>query len=497
MFKGVTSEGINREVSSILECVRLNREHDLQSLAIPETALLFLAKENVAKYNAASTRDSDSLIQCAQVSMVNESRGSEPDPMTVLRGILTPLKFVVHRHKSAVHMSKGWGEKIRDEQNNWAKVSVDSKPNTWQDFETFSLDPYGAGDFFCMFCMEELSNIYMHCDGCEKLLNKDFNICSRCHKEGNYKIDFYQMHPFSKKRSSVLNHVGNNMILERKARCRCRNELPCNNCNFCTGCSCKCHQQFTLHYRFMRIDDELRLLSDAESIVGREKIPQSDETSARLFSLLFGKFNGSHVTDKAETHQNGEALLRKEMGGKSKSANQKVDGDPAASNSTKTSKKRDRRTSGAGTASAKEQKLKKASSKANLSTLRRSPNLMEEERRVIPNWALSQTVKWRKLVCSDDPRPVFGCGWCGPKIPPDYDGPLLVASGLCPTCKGFKEEGYSCKILREGNKKTFMKGDKTLWWSNKTYLKGTTKIVAEQLGVKDASNGDTQRMDHR
>ena len=37
MFKGVTSDGINREVSSILECSRLNREHELASLAIPET----------------------------------------------------------------------------------------------------------------------------------------------------------------------------------------------------------------------------------------------------------------------------------------------------------------------------------------------------------------------------------------------------------------------------------------------------------------------------
>ena len=49
MFKGVTSEGINREVSGIVECSALNQGHQLQSLAVPVTSLLFLAKENSAK----------------------------------------------------------------------------------------------------------------------------------------------------------------------------------------------------------------------------------------------------------------------------------------------------------------------------------------------------------------------------------------------------------------------------------------------------------------
>jgi hypothetical protein len=39
MFKGVTDEGINREVSSMLECARLNQKDDVQSLGIPEVAI--------------------------------------------------------------------------------------------------------------------------------------------------------------------------------------------------------------------------------------------------------------------------------------------------------------------------------------------------------------------------------------------------------------------------------------------------------------------------
>lgn len=146
------------------------------------------------------------------------------------------------------------------------------------------LPSYGAGDFFCMFCSEELSNVYMHCDGCEKLLSKDFNICSGCHAEGRYQV-FHQMHPFNDKRISVLNHTGNKTNL-RQAKCPCRNGKECGYCSYCTGCSCRCHQRFTVHYRFMGLDDELGVLEMVENVVGSNTIPQSAETIARLFSLI-------------------------------------------------------------------------------------------------------------------------------------------------------------------------------------------------------------------
>lgn len=115
MFKGVTSDGINREVSGILECSRLNREHHLQSLAIPEASLLFLAKENIAKYrteskNGASTA---SLFQLAIPQHPSVER-SEPDAATVLQGILPSLHYVVNRHNSAVNVSQAWEKKTKD-----------------------------------------------------------------------------------------------------------------------------------------------------------------------------------------------------------------------------------------------------------------------------------------------------------------------------------------------------------------------------------------------
>jgi hypothetical protein len=112
MFKGVTSEGINREVASILECARLNQKHSVQSLAIPETALISLAKEHAVRL---------------QIQNRGKASGFVPDSKTILRGILPSLQFVVHRHIMTENASKSWMEGGKHE-----KVSIDSKPNAWQ-----------------------------------------------------------------------------------------------------------------------------------------------------------------------------------------------------------------------------------------------------------------------------------------------------------------------------------------------------------------------------
>jgi len=258
MYKGVTSNGINKEVSGILECARLNREHNLQSLAIPETCLLFLAKQSIAKYQIETKINATkSLFQMNIPSKPKQGARSEPNAKTVLCGILPSLTSIVRSHKSAAKRS----ERIRYGKRS-SKISIDSHPNTWKNPVTSVVDPYGAEDFSCKICGEELSNVYMHCDGCEKLLNKDYNICCTCLKEGKYNT-FHQVNPFTKNQNSMLNHTGN-MEGEQKSNC-CGQ--PCTICSYCTGCSCKCHQCFTLHFRFMNLQDEAELLENAKSIV--------------------------------------------------------------------------------------------------------------------------------------------------------------------------------------------------------------------------------------
>jgi hypothetical protein len=49
MYRGVTQAGINREVCTVLEGSTLNRQNDVTSLAIPELALLQMAKSIPAR----------------------------------------------------------------------------------------------------------------------------------------------------------------------------------------------------------------------------------------------------------------------------------------------------------------------------------------------------------------------------------------------------------------------------------------------------------------
>lgn len=176
--------------------------------------------------------------------------------------------------------------------------------------DQFSLDPYGSGDFICKFCSDELSNVYMHCDGCERLLNKDFNICTSCHANQLYR-DSIQMHPFNPKRKSTLNHTGN-MSQQRRSHCPCKNGPQCHTCLYCIGCSCTCHQQFTLNYRFMPVEEECELLKEAEDAVGADVLLDSLETKVRLFSLLPDGFqvpidafaNDGIGSDRNATHKN-------------------------------------------------------------------------------------------------------------------------------------------------------------------------------------------------
>ena len=120
-------------------------------------------------------------------------------------------------------------------------VSVSKWPNSHENPHLFALDPYGNNNFFCKLCWKELSNIYMHCDGCKILLSKDFNICMECWESQKYKV-MIQMHPLNSKKCSTINLTGNMSFDHHSQCCPCKNGPVCQHCKFCAGCSCKCHQ---------------------------------------------------------------------------------------------------------------------------------------------------------------------------------------------------------------------------------------------------------------
>jgi hypothetical protein len=165
-YRGFTCDGINSELSSMMKCAALNRGRRLQSLAIPETSLLFTARAFVALAEN-STSSSSSYKNCNSVS---------PEPITVLRGILPSLSRVGATHKLAVESYKLSTERLR--KGKMPTLRAARLPDSWQNPSQAAIDPYGS-DYFCKICNYELSNIYLHCDGCEMLLQKDFNICSR------------------------------------------------------------------------------------------------------------------------------------------------------------------------------------------------------------------------------------------------------------------------------------------------------------------------------
>ena len=53
MYRGKTYEGIKEEVVQTLDSVRLARDHNMQSLAIPQLSIIETAKFHLAKYKVA------------------------------------------------------------------------------------------------------------------------------------------------------------------------------------------------------------------------------------------------------------------------------------------------------------------------------------------------------------------------------------------------------------------------------------------------------------
>jgi len=254
MYRGVTTVGISEELESTLTCASLAVENGRQSLAIPETSTIHLVRSLIAEYKAGETLN---FSDNKSMSILSTSTASDNISTTnLLKGILPSLRQLVTKHELAYDFVK---------KKQGGKRNESLIPNSWQNPELFSLNPYGDGDFFCKLCFRELPNMYMHCDGCERLLNKDFNICSNCFLQEQHK-QFVLMHPQSKRRHSTLNHTGN-MTLQRTSRCPCRNGPQCQECNYCMGCSCTCHQEFSINFRFMSIHDEKSLLCQAESII--------------------------------------------------------------------------------------------------------------------------------------------------------------------------------------------------------------------------------------
>ena len=196
-FLGSSEHGIYREVTVNLESTLLNRLRGVRSLAIPEFSLLEAAR-HFAK--PACRPGLINFLPSCELHVPehghHSSSLSEGEKSVICRGILPVLRYIVTEHTTAMDAAME------------GKASKKKRlPDTYADPSKSAIDPRGSDGFSCMTCSKELSNVYYHCDGCEKLLSKDFNICVACHAAKKFKITV-QMHPNQVKRHATLNHTG-------------------------------------------------------------------------------------------------------------------------------------------------------------------------------------------------------------------------------------------------------------------------------------------------
>jgi hypothetical protein len=279
MYWGFDKDGINREVASTIECAALCRDNKCKSLAVPETVLLntamLLCQGSEGKASSTSMLGFDALKV--------EHPSSRPPEATIIAGILPSLRYIMERDKLAVNSVL---LDRTDPVYNGVKLTIARKPDTYHDPLVYPTDPYGS-DYFCMICNQELSNSYFHCNGCEVILNRDFNICSQCYGEGLY-LKKIQIHPTSNKWYSDVNHMGETTRSSLSRSCPCH-AGRCRACpdGFCKSCSCNCHKAFINQFRFIDEETTGKMLELCENIAAGLEVQYSRETKDRLHRKPF------------------------------------------------------------------------------------------------------------------------------------------------------------------------------------------------------------------
>lgn len=265
---GFSAEGINREVSSTLECASLCRKHKTsKSLAIPETAIFKLASGIPSRKNQ---RCYQKPLFSVPAAAYNELRPTWKD---IARGILPSLRYVVKRD---CHKQWDGCESTKHRRDQGVLLHVDKVPDSHCDAFEHPIDPFG-NDYFCKLCDQELSNSYFHCNGCEKLLAKDFNICSQCFEEREFLQNINMSKVTTTAMASNFHHMGKNL-----GKCTCQRPGACLECQKCMICTCNCHKVFYKRFRFYTEWRQEELLEYCGELVGDDEIQFARETECRL-----------------------------------------------------------------------------------------------------------------------------------------------------------------------------------------------------------------------
>ena len=268
-FLGLTPEGINREMASTLEFALRNRKlyKPKQSLAIPKLCLLSCCKSSIAAIGKVGSTFGIQVDTTPNTVALQRHRN-------ILKGLLPALEFVVSQEQDGFLKSR-------------SQLQSEVRPHSWENSVTFPLDPYGNSDYFCKICFQELSNTYMHCNGCEDLLKKDFNVCAECHSDKRHRRFVITSDKDSFVDSS-LNHTGG--FTESNRQCGfCNVNERCGSCLGGRRCCCTCHTVFTLQQRMWNCETLSEVLTAARAIVDGDKVRFFDEVLPRLQEARLSK----------------------------------------------------------------------------------------------------------------------------------------------------------------------------------------------------------------
>lgn len=73
--------------------------------------------------------------------------------------------------------------------------------------------------------------------------------------------------------------LAGHFMKDRDSRCPCKNGPKCDNCQYCLGCSCRCHTWFVVNQRLMSLEHEQRLL---EKVRATAESNRSDDAKNKL-----------------------------------------------------------------------------------------------------------------------------------------------------------------------------------------------------------------------
>jgi hypothetical protein len=191
-----------------------------------------------------------------------------------------------------------------------------------------AINPYDVDGFQCKSCMQTLSNVYMHCMGCETLLGKDYNICVRCFRSGYHLIN----EPSTSKDALGNSTASRHAVGHQEAVCyraskgkqvgfdadqypdftrhgvagrACCSQRSCAICDMCYVHDCRCHTVFQSRYRFINTENLITRKEEMFTTLQRHYHLLSNAQKKKAFLNMLALVNRSTPTtqQKGDVHE--------------------------------------------------------------------------------------------------------------------------------------------------------------------------------------------------